>query len=96
MADPTPDPLLVMLKINLGISSTAYDTRLTQILTASKAEIIAAGASTLNETAPADMELIVMYAQWKWQKRNDQPGMPRMVQLALNNRVFSEKMRAGT
>ena len=95
MADPTPtlDPLLVMLKIDLGISATVYDTRLAQILTAAKAEIVAAGASTLDETAPQDAQLIVMYAAWMWRRRDEQAGMPRMVQFALNNRVFAEKMR---
>lgn len=95
MADPTPDPLLAMLKIDLGITATVYDTRLTQILTAAKAEIVAAGASTLDESAPQDAQLIVMYAAWMWRKRDEQAGMPRMVQYALNNRVFGEKMQGG-
>lgn len=95
MADPTPDPLLTMLKIDLGISATVYDTRLAQLLTAAKAEIVAAGASTLDETAPLDAQLIVMYAAWMWRRRDEQSGMPRMVQYALNNRVFAEKMQGG-
>lgn len=98
MADPTPttDPLLAALKIDLGVTATAYDSRLAQIIEAAKAEIVAAGAQTLDETAPQDAQLIIMYAAWMWRRRDEQVGMPRMVQYALNNRVFAEKMRAGT
>ena len=89
----TPDPLLAMLKVDLGLTVTAYDSRLTQLLTSAKADIIAAGAQTLDETNLADAQLIVMYAAWMWRRRDNMDGMPRMVRYALNNRVFGEKMR---
>lgn len=90
------EALLAMLKVDLGLTVSAYDTRLTQILTSAKADIIAAGATTIDETDLADAQLIVMYAAWMWRRRDDQAGMPRMVRYALNNRVFAEKMRAAT
>lgn len=88
MADST---MLTMLKTDLGIrSSTAYDTRLDQLLTAAQSAIIGEGASTLDASDPLDQQLIVMYAAWLWRKRDDMPGMPRMLRVSLNNRVFSE------
>lgn len=84
--------LLNMLKVDLGISTTTlYDVRLTQLLTAAKQAIIADGAATLDDADPMDQQLIVMYAAWLWKRRDDVTAMPRGLRLALNNRVFSEK-----
>lgn len=81
--------LLTMLKTDLGIrTSTAYDTRLEQLLTAAQAAIIKEGASDLDASAPLDMQLIVMYAAWLWRRRDTMEGMPRTLRWALNNRVF--------
>lgn len=86
------DTMLTMLKTDLGIlTTTAYDTRLTQLLTAAQQAIINEGASTLDASDVVDMQLIVMYAAWLWRRRDDMQGMPRMLRLTLNNRVFSEK-----
>lgn len=87
------ETLLLMLKTNLGISTTAYDERLTQELTAAVTAIKDEGAATLNADNPLDAQLIVMYAAWTWKKRDDMPGMPRMLRYKLNNRVLGEKMR---
>lgn len=84
--------MLTMLKTDLGIlTTTAYDSRLTQLLTAAQQYIIKEGASTLDASDIEDAELIVMYAAWLWRRRDEMAGMPRMLRLALNNRVFSEK-----
>ncbi len=82
--------LLSMLKVDLGIKqTTAYDTRLEQVLTSAMQEIKKAGASDLDASAnPADAQLVVMYAAWLWRKRDTMEGMPRMVRYALNNRVL--------
>ena len=83
--------MLTMLKTDLGIiASTAYDARLTQLLTAAEAAICKEGASTLDASDPLDQQLIVMYAAWLWRRRDEMTGMPRMLRLALNNRVFGE------
>lgn len=88
------DTLLTMLKTDLGIrTATAYDARLTQLLNAAKAAIINEGATTIDEAEPDDAQLIVMYAAWLWRRRDDMSGMPRMLRLALNNRVFTEAVR---
>ena len=88
--------MLTMLKTDLGIiASTAYDARLTQLLTAAEVAIRKEGASTLDASDPLDQQLIVMYAAWLWRRRDEMTGMPRMLRLALNNRVFGEKAVQG-
>ena len=88
--------MLTMLKTDLGISTaqTAYNTRLEQLLTAAQEAINGEGASTLDASDPLDMQLIVMYAAWLWRRRDEMTGMPRMLRLALNNRVFREAASA--
>ncbi len=87
--------MLEMLKYDLGITTTAYDYRLTQYLENAQTEITREGIS-LDTTAIGDMSLVVMYAAWLWRKRADGPGMPRMLRYALNNRLFAEKMKGTT
>ena len=88
--------MLAMLKTDLGIiTSTAYDARLTQLLTAAESAIRKEGASTLDASDPLDQQLIVMYAAWMWRRRDSMEGMPQMLRRALNNRVFREKAANG-
>ncbi len=84
--------LLAMLKVDLGITAKVYDERLMQYLQAAKAEITREGITLLDTVD--DNQLVVMYAAWSWRKRDTGEGMPRMLRYALNNRLFSEKMRA--
>lgn len=83
--------LLEMLKIDLGIMSSVYDSRLTRYLESAVANIIREGAS-IDITKADDAQLAVMYAAWMWRRRDSGEGMPRMLRWALNNRIFSEKM----
>lgn len=81
--------LLPMLKIDLGITATVYDGRLTAYLTNAVTEIEREGITL--DTSVGDQQLVVMYAAWTWRKRDTGEGMPRMLRYALNNRLFSEK-----
>ena len=93
-ATPTPEEIMLgMLKVDLGISSTAYDSRLGQYLTSAKTEIVREGVSFPTTLGVDDMQLIVMYATWMWKKRETGEGMPRMIRYLLNQKVFSQKMR---
>ena len=83
--------MLQMLKIDLGITTTAYDERLTQYL-ASAREAIEIEGITLDDSVVSDGNLVVMYAAWLWRKRDSAEGMPRMLRWQLNNRLFSEKV----
>jgi hypothetical protein len=83
--------LLAALKIDLGITSLAYDDRLTQYIEHAKTQITREGCTLRSE----DSELVVMYAAWLWRRRDSGDGMPRMLRYLLNNRIFSEKMNDG-
>lgn len=83
--------LLTALKIDLGITSTAFDDRLgSRIATAQ--ERIAAEGATLTDSE-GDQDLVVMYAAWLWRSRVTGEKMPDMLRYALNNRVLGEKAR---
>lgn len=90
----TDSELLVMLKTDLGISTEAFDTRLTQYINTAKSEIQREGATLRDDVN--DSSLIVMYSAWLWRRRDSGEGMPRMLRYTLNNRILSEKMRTST
>ena len=85
------ETMLVALKVDLGITTTAYDVRLSQILTAAREAIKIEGID-LTESI-SDCNLIVMYAAWLWRKRDTAEGMPRMLRWMMNNRLFSQKLQ---
>ena len=85
--------MLEMLKIDLGITTTAYDERLGQYLNSAQQMIEREGVTALNLSTLEDQQLVVMYAAWLWRRRDTQEGMPRMLRWALNNRIFSEKAK---
>lgn len=87
----TIDNILEMLKVDLGISTDAYDERLSEYIGYSIAEIAREGI-TLSDTGE-DRTLVAMHAGWLWRHRETGMGMPRMLRYALNNRVFSQKMQ---
>lgn len=94
--------MLEALKVDLGISTNAYDSRLTEYLNMAAAAIEEEGI-TLDSAAASDGNLQVMYAAWLWRKRTGDSqmmstqqnlsGMPRMLRWLLNNRLFAEKTK---
>ena len=92
----TTTTALALLKVDLGIlNSTAYDQRLTAIIDATVSAVIREGVSTLSDSAE-DIQMVVMYAEWLWRKRDSGEGMPRNLRWLLNNRIMSEKMQEGS
>ncbi len=96
--------ILTMLKANLEITSTSFDTYLEQLIDSAYTYITTEGITiTKAESDDYDYEiedagdcnLIVMYAAYLYRKRADEgsPAMPRMLRYALNNRLFSQKMQ---
>lgn len=77
---------LTSLKIDLQISSSAYDGRLEQYLQGAKREIAREGYVLHNSID--DDNLQIMYAAWMWRRRDTGEGMPRMIRWQLNNRLF--------
>lgn len=92
----TEQDRLSMLKIDLGISTDAFDDRLKQYLQSAKAQIEREGVAFSEEDGEIadtdDNQLIVMYAAWTWRRRDGMDGMPRMLRYALNNRLFAGKL----
>lgn len=85
--------ILQALKVNLGITKSEYDERLTAIIEAAKDYIETEGVQ-LTDTA-GDTQLVVMYADWLWRKRDTDGSMPRMLRWNLNNRVMKETIANG-
>lgn len=85
--------MLAQLKVDLGITTDAYDNRLTQYLNAAAGQIAREGI-TLDSSNADDVLLQVMYAAWMWRRRDSGEGMPRMLRYQLNNRLFQEKVTA--
>lgn len=83
--------VLEMLKVDLGISTDAYDNRLSQYIDYAVEEITREGI-TLDASAPNDLNLIAMYSAWLWRKRDSGDGMPRMLRYALNNKLIAQKL----
>lgn len=93
----TDETILTMLKANLQImpENTLQDEYLNSLITAAKQMITREGI-TLADTVE-DGQLVVMYAAYLYRKRaDDAPVMPRMLRYALNNRLFSQKVREAT
>lgn len=86
-----PD-LLVMLRFDLGVTTTAYNDRFIQYLRSAYEAIVEEGV-TPDANSIKDQQLVVSYAAWTWRKRDTGEGMPRMIRYALNNRIFSEKVK---
>lgn len=85
--------MLEMLKVDLGISTTAYDERLIQYIETAKTAIAEEGI-TLDLEVIRDCTLVIMFAGWLWSKRDTGAAMPRMLRYELNNRLFTEKTEA--
>lgn len=84
--------LLTALKIDLGITATVYDTRLTAYLEAAQAQMTREGITL--QSSVDDDTLTIMYAAWMWRRRDSGEGMPRMLRYAINNRLFAQKAGA--
>ena len=87
--------LLSSLKIDIGMTTNAYDERLIQYLRGSYEAITEEGIN-LDATSMKDQQLVILYSAWMWRRRDNGEGMPRMIRYALNNRLFSQKMKVST
>ena len=93
MTDAQIAIILASLKIDLGIlRTTAYDSRLKEIIKSSF-EMITREGATLDVSKQEDAQLVVMYSAWTWRRRDTGEGMPRMLRYQLNNRVLGEKIQ---
>lgn len=85
--------LLEMTKANLQMASSAFDEFIKKLIQAAMISIREYGIY-LNLDNIRDCNLVVMYTSYLFNKRKaENSGMPRMLQMAMHNRLFSEKMR---
>ncbi len=82
--------MLTAVKVDLGITTDAYDDRLSAYLEFASKAIETEGITVADNIE--DGNLVVMYAAWMWRKRAENVPMPRMLRWALNNRLFREKV----
>ena len=87
--------LLALLKLDLLITSTAYDSFLMQQIGGAKLMISREGVTLPQEEAAytaEDKQLVLGYAAYLFRLRSDQDTeFPRWLRWALNNRIFAEK-----
>lgn len=97
--------LLGLVKMNLQLAGTAFDDYLTTLIIPAAEAAIRQEGITLDLSDMGDCNLVVMYAAYLYRKRAESTvngnlswaaGMPRMLRYALNNRLFSQKMKTET
>lgn len=77
--------IVEMIKLDIGIMSTARDFYFQQLAVATREELNARGARLdLNEIA--DKVLVADYAAWKYRHRETGEGMPEHIRQRLINR----------
>lgn len=82
--------ILVMLKIDLQISTIQRDAYLCNLIKLAKAAIEEEGITL--KTTVEDGMLVEMYAAYLYRKRRESDkAMPRSLRYGLNNRLLSQK-----
>ena len=81
--------LLDRLKIDIGIiNSTAYDERLSSLLTVAESEVSKFVGENVDTSDIRDAELVIDYARWQWLSRREPTEMPASLKYRLNCRAF--------
>jgi len=81
--------LLDRLKIDIGIiNSTAYDERLSSLLTVAESEVSKFVGENVDTSDIRDAELVIDYARWQWLSRREPTVMPASLKYRLNCRAF--------
>lgn len=83
--------ILTLLQVDLGEMYPSHQRQayLNQAISAAQAFISREGINLTDSVE--DGQLVEMYAAYLIRKRADDPGVPRMLRWALNNRLFSQK-----
>lgn len=92
MNTQTKENLLILLKLDLGISHNLRDAYFNNLLESSKKEIERTGIVVDFEEAD-DQMLVVDYTVWSYRKRQENIPLSRNLQLRINNRLIK---KAGT
>lgn len=85
--------MLERLKIDIGIlNNTAYDTRLTSLLTVAQSEVSKFVGENVDINDDRDAELVIDYARWQWISRREPTAMPASLKYRLNCRAFERNI----
>lgn len=87
----TDAQILEILKTDLEISAESRNDFLNALIQSAKEQIAIEGI-TLDATSTNDGMLVERYAAFLFRKRREDVPMPRNLRIALNNRLFHEKM----
>lgn len=97
------ESLLALLKADLEKPNNVNDEYLETLINTAVERIKAEGVTLADPYTADDQQLIVMYAAYLYRRRNaaagdyrsaelNPQGMPYMLRLELNNRIFAESM----
>lgn len=85
--------MLERLKIDIGIlNNTAYDERLTSLLTVAQSEVSKFVGAEVDTNDDRDAELVIDYARWQWISRREPTAMPASLKYRLNCRAFERNI----
>ena len=85
--------MLERLKIDIGIlNNTAYDERLTSLLTVAQSEVSKFVGENVDVNDDRDAELVIDYARWQWISRREPTAMPASLKYRLNCRAFERNI----
>ena len=85
--------MLQRLKIDIGIlNNTAYDERLTSLLTVAQSEVSKFVGESVDVNSDRDAELVIDYARWQWISRREPTAMPASLKYRLNCRAFERNI----
>lgn len=85
--------MLQRLKIDIGIlNNTAYDERLTSLLTVAQSEVSKFVGENVDINDDRDAELVIDYARWQWISRREPTAMPASLKYRLNCRAFERNI----
>ena len=88
----TDADILVILKVDLQLSTAALDNYLLALIASAKEYIATEGIVLSTSTGDAVLE---MYAAYLYRQRREKVvAMPRMLRWALNNRLMEQKAGA--
>lgn len=90
----TNNEILIPLKIDLQISTTAMDDYLLNLIDKARMAIKTEGI-TISDWSIPDGMLVEEYAAYLYRHRREGSPMPRMLRYDLNQRLFREKAGAG-
>lgn len=92
MDEQTKSNLLILLKLDLGITHNLRDAYFNKSITSAQNEIEKMGA-ILDFSQEDDQMLLVDYAAWSYRKRQEDVPLSRSIKFRINNRVIK---KAGT